>query len=46
MVHGGGDGGVLVERNFLVAAFPSVTFVGLTTYQSAEHLTVSTTESG
>ena len=46
MVHGGGDGGVLVERNFLVAAFSSVTFVGLTTYQSAEHLTVSTTESG
>ena len=33
-------GGVLVEWNFLVAAFPSVTFVGLTTYQSAEHLTV------
>ena len=46
MAHAGGDGGVLVEWNFLVAAFPSVTFVGLTTYQSAEHLTVSTTELG
>lgn len=32
-----GVGGGLVEWNFLVPAFPSVTYIGLTAYQFAEH---------